>query len=436
MIGQKSLFHGGIVPRDAKDRTLGLPSRNAALPSTATVVLRQHAGAPARPLFKEGDIVHEGQCIAAAVDDGAAVHSPIPGVVGGFATVAMPGGSLEQAMVVNLLGSFERSGRAQESHPWEQLAPRELLAVAAEMGVVGLGADARPLQAILAGKIDQIIVNCMESEPFMTADYRVLVERTDAVAEGVRMLQRIADSPAVTVALSGDYAAALPALKAALAGNPARVQVLPARYPQEDDLLLARSLTGKRLQSVERLAEAGVAVVNVATVHALREAVALRKPMLERIVTVAGGAVAQPANIKVRIGTPISWILEECGGLASMPDRIVVGGPLTGHTIVDVDTPVTKQTRMVLALSADEIAYGATQPCIRCGNCVRLCPVSLEPVRLARLIRFGRVADAVAEGLADCTECCACSYDCPSRVPLVRILREGKRAAAGEGLLG
>ena len=206
---------------------------------------------------------------------------------------------------------------------------------------------------------------------------------------------------------------------------------LRVKYPQGDERQLVRAVTGREIPSGGTAIDVGAVTVDVATASAVHDAVVYHQPLIERIVTVAGGAIARRANIKVRVGTPVSELIAECGGFSTTPAKVVLGGPMTGHTVADLATPVTKGTRAILALTRREVHPAPQTPCIHCGRCVEACPMGLNPMRLSKLIEYGELARAVEEGLFDCTECGACGYICPSRIPLVDGMRDGK-AATGE----
>jgi len=432
-MGPTSFFQGGIVPRDDKERILGQAIRNAALPSTAIVPFKQHNGAEALPLVAAGDVVREHGCIAeAAGKTGARVHSPIPGTVREIREISLADGTRTKAAVIDLSGSFERTGRSVPEHAWEQASPADLIKLIRENGVVGMTRSAVPTNVKLDLPQDRVIqlliVNGMESEPFQTADARLMVERPGAVFEGTRIVQHIVKAAKAVIAISDSHRLVEDALKGAQSAAAARikVQAVPALYPQGDERLLMQSLLGVDVPQGSDTSEAGAIVMNVATVCAVYDAVVHRRALTERVVTVAGDAVSSPMNLKVRIGTSIASVLEECGGLKIMPDRIIVGGPMLGHAVNDLDLPITKQTAMILALTKERILYAPERPCIRCGICVRSCPAGLEPMRLFKLIGQERFDDAVAEGLMECSECGICSYACPSRVRLVETLRDAK----------
>jgi electron transport complex protein RnfC len=435
----KTFFYGGMELDGNKVRTMRVPIANAALPNVAIVPLLQYDGAEAEALVAAGETVGENACIGRS-PEGAAIHSPIPGLVRELRDIRRPDGRVTRAVVIEMAGSFDRTGRTHQPHDWTRLGPEELLGIICNMGVSGLGNTALPTHLKLGarrlpegpGRARYLVINAMESEPYLTADYRILMEKTAAVLEGVRIAQHILGLDSAVLALSSEYRDAAPAVRKAVGVSAVKlsVQVLPAIFPQGDDRLLSQTLfrTDQPRTGPDGCGE--MVVLSVSTVLAIQEAVVLRKPLTERVVTISGGAIRQALNLRVRIGTPISWLLEECGGLNSLPDRIVVGGPLTGKTIVDPDTPVTKETRGILVLERSEINYAPRRDCLRCGACIRICPSGLEPVRLYKLIRAEASERALREDLALCTECGLCSHACPSHLPLVRQLREGKARLA------
>jgi electron transport complex protein RnfC len=339
--------------------------------------------------------------------------------------VPLPEGGRAEAVVVALEGTFDRLGRREERYLWKSMARRDVLGAIRDRGVVDTEPPGIPLYDLLSGTRDigLLILNAVESEPYLRAEACILARREAEVAEGLAIIRKVV-SPKRTVvaaeALPGGAGGA-ESLAAAIERGPgqdggwkAESVALEPRYPQD--------LPGQLLEAIEgsRSAPSGeVLIVRPSTALAAYEAVVLAKPMIERYVTVDGGALRESAVLKARIGTPIRDLIAECGGFSRPPARLVLCGPFRGYAVHDLDVPTTKTTSAILALSEREIGSMRRSPCIRCGSCSESCPERLDPEMLYRLAERGRMEEARALGLGSCTLCGSCGYSCPSRVPLV-----------------
>lgn len=434
-------FHkGGIVPY-ANKPTARLPIRNAALPAEAVVPLAPYGGRAARPVVKVGQRVEEGMLIAKSTGHGSAhVHAPIPGIVQEIRTVRLGSDRGIQSIVIELHGAFQKLGRPQEPVKWEHLQPASLLARIRSMGVVSLNGTNIPVHEALSAaseaRIDYLLVNGAESEPYLSSAHRVMVEQTERLLIGARIAERIVQPGRVLIGIERDKGDAIRAMRTGLRKEELGYDIVPLRvkYPQSDRHQLTKALTGREVPAGESDISSGCISLDAATLVALCDAVVEEKPLVERVVTVAGDAVREPGNVKVRLGTSLEYLLAECGGLVEEPAKVVVGGPLRGRTVADLSLPVTKDTTAVLALTEAEIRADREQDCIKCGACVRACPMGIEPERLHKFVQQGRTEEALAEGIFDCTECGACSYVCPSHIPLLERLREGKRTLLSTGM--
>ncbi len=423
---------GGLYPVRHKHAAHRSAIRNAILPAVSIVPLRQSHGPDAELCVAPGDKVGEGTRIGRAIGDLCAhVHSPIPGLVREIRPVTLPDGVISTAAVIDLAGSFDRLGKVLARHEWKTLRPGTLLRLIEDAGVVGMSGVSQPthtaIDARAAASCRWLIVNGAESEPYVCADHRLMVEHPAEIFEGLQIVERLLAPDRVTVGIGADKRDAMRRMRAHDADGRRRDYVrLSVKYPQGDERQLIRAVTGLEVPSDGHAIDVGCVTVSAATLYAIWEAVVTRKPLYERVVTVAGNGVARPGNIKVRIGTPIGGLLAECGGVTDPVARIVIGGPLRGYATTDLTTPVLKYTTAVLVLTATEVNAAPTAGCIRCGRCAEACPMGLDPARLYKLVAHGRSGDAVDHGLYDCTECGGCGYVCPSRIPLVDGLRDGK----------
>jgi len=427
---------GGIHPPDRKQDTRHLPSWNAVIPQTSVVPLLQHVGRPATAIVGPGDTVREGMLIGrASGEDSANVHAPIPGIVREIREISLSGAVRCEAVVIDMGGEFDRLGKRLPAHEWSSLKPPAILRLIRDHGIVGMGGHAVASHvkygAALGRPVETLILNGAESEPYLSADHRVMVERPAAVLTGLQIVERLLAPERIVVGIEANKPDAIAAMSSTIRelGLAYDVVKLTVKYPQGDERQLIRAVTGREIPSGGVPQDVGCMTVGVATASAIRDAVVFRQPLIERVVTVSGDAVNSPANVKVRIGTAIGDLIEECGGFSSTPAKIVVGGPMMGQTITDLRTPITKDSRGVLALTRNEVRQAPRTPCIQCGRCVEACPMGLNPALLFRLIDHHNGAAALDEGLLDCTECGSCGYICPSRIPLVQGLRIGKARA-------
>lgn len=432
--GQTNTFPGGGVhPNDNKEYTSHLPIKNAPIPSRPIISLHQHMGKPAQCIVKVDDELREGMLIGKA--DGffsSNVHSPVPGKVADIVDIYLPNGIKSRAVIAELEGEFDRSGKSREPRQWESLTAKVLLDKIQEMGIVGLGGATFPAHMkyfIREGlKAEYFVVNGVECEPYLTSDHRLMLEKTKEVLEGIKIVRKVLGAEKVIIGIEANKPDAVTVMMQAVeqAKLDFRVQVLNVKYPQGDEKQLLKALTGREVPSGGLPIDIGAVVTNVGTIYSIYEAVVFDKPVIERFVTVTGSIIRNPANLKVRIGTPVRDLIEECGGFTEMPGKLVAGGPMMGFALSDVDVPVTKGTSGVVALSKREASVQTESNCIRCGQCIVSCPFGLNPTHLYRLIDHQEYDSAIGEGLMDCKECGCCSYVCPSGIPLVQRLKLGK----------
>jgi electron transport complex protein RnfC len=354
------------------------------------------------------------------------VHAPVPGTVVDRRFTALPDGRRTEAILIETSGSFDRLGRPEKEAPWQHKTVRQLLEEVEAFGVVDAEEPALPLQLRIGRAIRSgtkvLVIDASDISPYHFAALPMTFEHSPKLFQAIEILKKLL-SPERTVVVSS-------------AGEPAqrkRFEDLFQSHPNiETALVKQRFPQGNRGQLLSTLCgtEPGFAI-SVSTALALYDAIVLARPLIDRIITVGGGGVRSPANVKVRVGTSVADLLEDLGGLAADPERVILGDPFTGPSISDLSAPILKSTTAVICLTAGEVSAAEAAPCIRCGRCLSACPVWLEPIRLTSLLSAGRTEQAVEEGLTDCINCGACSAICPSRIPLAERIRKGKRDAGG-----
>ena len=421
---------GGVRPPDRKDPAARLPIRRACVPAVAVIPLRQSVQS-AQCLVREGDAVQEGMLIGRASGPlSADVHASIPGTVKELRRVTLPDGESSLAVVIGMGGEFSRTGRLPSARDWRELGREQLLGKLQEGGVVDPAGVPAATRLRRAGRPEVLVVNGAESEPYLTADERLMVERAEEVLEGARIAAWITGASSVLAGVAADRQEALRSMRQAAAGREVRVVELEPKYPQQEERLMAFSAAGRKVPRGARPEDVGVLVLDVGTLAAIREAVVLGMPVLERVVTVAGEGVLRPANLKARLGTPAGELLEECGGIPGGAVRLVAGGPLRGFTLSGPEAALTKDMAGVLALTRRELRPAAASSCIGCGRCIEACPWGLRPAELYKWLDCGEPGEAWGRGLRECRECGCCAYVCPSRIPLLQGLRSARKAGS------
>ncbi len=425
-------FSGGIHPPENKRLSEGKAFSNLSVPQLCYIPLQQHVGKPARPIVEAGEIVREGQLIGLAEGYiSANVHASVPGKVVEVAEHPTVYSKRGMCVTIEAQGSFSTSGKPLEAVPWESMSGLELLNRVAEAGVVGLGGAAFPTQVKLHPprnrKIEALIINGSECEPYLTVDDMLMQSFPGEIVEGVRITLKILGITTAFIGVENNKPHAIASLRNKLAEiKPAeniQVVALKAKYPQGAEKQLIYSLTRREVPSGGLPMDAATVVQNVGTIFAVREAVALGKPLFERYITVTGPCVKNPGNYKVRLGSRISDVIEECGGLVAEPAKIIMGGPMCGTALDSMDIPVVKGTSGILLLGREEARPADYLPCIRCGRCVAVCPAGLVPCDMVNTIEKGRLDLVEPSHPFDCIMCGACTYVCPSRRPLNHFIK-------------
>ena len=421
-----SIFGGGIHPPEHKSCTKDLKFINLPIPHLCYIPLQQHIGAPARPVVNKGDIVSEGQLIGSAQGAVSAnVHASIPGKVVDITDIPTIY-DRQKAVVVEAEGSFIYTAFPQKQTDWKSLGGDEIKKMIGDAGIVGHGGVSFPSAVKLSPppekKIETLIINGTECEPYLTADDMLMQTAPDAILEGTRIIMKALDVTSGSICVGSDKKSALRALEQSLTAlNPSEsitIKELKTKYPQGAEKQLIYSVLGKEVQSGSLPSDVGVIVLSVATTYAIYEAVVYGRALFMQYITVSGGAIAKPGNYKVRIGTRISDIVDECGGFKKPVAKIIMGGPLRGISVCSMDVPVVKGTAGILFLTDKEVSVRNYSACIRCGKCVAVCPAGLLPCLLGNAVEKGRLETAKSLNPHDCILCGSCSYVCPAGRPL------------------
>ena len=432
----KTFPKGGIHPGDFKELTNKEAIRNAAIKDCFIVPMSQHIGAPCECLVNPGDEVKEGMLIGKAAGFiSANIHSPAPGIVKEITDVFLANGLKTKAVVIEPSGYFDQLGKNLTASDWSGMSVKELQEKILSSGIVGLGGATFPANVKYSlppdVKIEALVINGVECEPYLTADHRLMLEKSAEIFKGLEILAKIVNPEKIYIGIEANKPDAIEVMEKQALQSSLKVEVVPLKlkYPQGDEKQLLKAVIGREVPSGKLPMHIGAVVSNVGTVNAVYEAVVYNKPLIERIVTVSGGGIRKPSNLKVRIGTKVGDLIEDCGGMTEDTVKLVMGGPMMGFTMCSFDTPVIKGTSGILALTEKEIGKSVETACLMCGRCVKVCPIGLIPTKLYKKISHGMYEDAMRLNLMDCKECGCCAYACPANIPLVHGMRLGKKMA-------
>ena len=425
-------FVGGIHPYDGKDLSKDKPIREVFPKGDLVYPLSQHIGAPAQPIVKKGDRVLTGQKIAEA---GGFVSAPVYASVSGKVKAIEPRrvvtGDLVMSIVVENDELYEEVDRPEPA-PFEELTREEKIGLIREAGIVGMGGAGFPTAVKLSPKepekIEYVIVNCAECEPYLTSDYRKMLEEPRELIGGLKVILSLFENARGILAVEDNKPNCISKLKR-LTKNETKITVkaLKTKYPQGSERQLIYAATGRAINSTMLPADAGCVVNNVDTVIAVYNAVTYGEPLIYRIVTVTGDAIAAPQNFKVRIGTNYHELVDEAGGFKQQPVKIVSGGPMMGFGIFDLDVPTTKTSSALLCLTKDEVSAMEPSACINCGKCAEVCPGRVVPRKLADYAEHYDEEAFLKNNGMECCECGCCSYICPAKRPLTQVIKSMRK---------
>ena len=443
----KTFSMGGIHPKENK-LTHEVPTVVAELPKQAIFPLSQHIGAPAKPVVQKGDKVKVGTLIAEAGGFvSAPIFSSVSGTVFKVDTAIDATGYRKPAIIINVEGdeweeSIDRSNKLELVADHHELTPEEIVDRIKNAGVVGMGGACFPTFIKLTppptAKAECVIINAVECEPYITADYRLMMERPDEILVGLELLMIAAKVSKGYIGIETNKPAAIELLTEKCAkkfnGTKYQVEVVPLkqRYPQGGEKQLVDAVIQRQVPAPPAIpVNVGAIVQNVGTAFAVYEAVMKNKPLFERYTTVTGKKLANPGNFQVRMGTPMKDLIDFCGGMPEGDNKLLAGGPMMGKALTSDEVPICKGTNSVTIISDEEARRKAPQPCIRCAKCVGVCPMGLEPYLLAKLSEVKNWERAESEDITSCIECGSCHYTCPAHRPLLDNIRQGKATVMG-----
>lgn len=434
-----STFRGGIHPHKRKRFTREIPIETYLPKGELVFPLSQHVGGPSEPVVEIGERVLEGQLIAKASGDiSANLHASVSGTVKAIEPRKTVSGKMVPSIVIENDGLYEGVPK-QEFFDWEELEPGQKIQRIKDAGIVGLGGVGFPTHVKLAvknpKKIRYVIVNGTECEPYLTSDYRRMLETPEVVVEGLKMVLSLFERASGIIAIEDSKRDAVTALqKASGAEKRMDVKVLDSKYPNGSERMLVYTCTGKEINASMLPSDVGCIVLNVDTVCAIHQALTTGHPLTERMITVTGKALKKPRNFSVRIGTSFEELIEAAGGFVKEPEQIIAGGPLLGDCLDDVNVPVEKTASALLCKRRNDVRRATLTACIRCGACADACPVQLLPKKLADLAEKGKEAEFRALYGMECMGCGSCTYVCPAKRTLTQSITEMRKNLLAQGI--
>ena len=424
----KLTFAGGIHPYEGKELTKDKPIKTVLPKGDLVYPVQQHIGAPAVPIVAVGDSVLAGQKIAEAAGFvSAAVYATVSGTVKAIEPRRLATGTMCESIVVANDGQY-REVEWPKVKPLDDMTAEEKIAAVREAGVVGMGGAGFPTAVKLSPKepekIEYVIANCSECEPYLTSDYRRMIEEPELVLGGLKIAVSIFPNARGILAIEDNKPDAIAKFRELTKDEPKiSVKPLQTKYPQGAERMLIYACTGRKINSSMLPADVGCIVDNVDTLCAINKAVVQGKPLMERIVTITGDAIVDPCNYRVRIGTNYRELIDDAGGFVSAPAKIISGGPMMGFAVFDLDIPTTKTASALTCLTKDAVSEMAPSACINCGKCAEVCPGGLIPKILADAAEHGDADTFMREYGMECCECGCCSYICPARRQMTQLIK-------------
>ena len=424
-------FKGGVHPNDSKALSAAKPIQNAPLLETYKVIMHQNIGAPPELVVKKGDVVRKGELLAKATGFvSVPLHAPTSGTIKAIDKCPGPTGLAVPAIEITADGEDLWGSPFEPIADWANADPEELKQRVWDAGIVGMGGAGFPMHVKLSppegNKIDTLILNGAECEPYLTADHRLMLEQAEDVALGAAIIARILGLETAVIGVEDNKPDAIKMLEEVAGKYSVKVQGLPVNYPQGAEKQLIYAVTGREVPIGKLPMDVSCVVQNVASAVAVADAVVKGLPSIERITTVTGKPVVHPGNWRFRIGTPIEKALELAGGVNEQPAKLLLGGPMMGIAQNSLGVTVMKNTSGVLLIAADEVSLYTSEPCIRCGRCVEVCPMSILPATISQAVENKRFDWAEELNVQACIECGSCSYVCPSHRPLNQHFKRGK----------
>ena len=426
-------FKGGVNVTHSKEQTENIALERAKDPDVVYIALHQHIGAPCEAIVNVGDRVKVGQKIGESqAFVSTPVHSSVAGIVKSITSITTPVGSSSNCVVIESDGTNEMDESIKPGNSLDKLSQKEILSIIKESGITGMGGAGFPTHVKLSPPpektIDTVIINGAECEPYLTSDHRIMLEMPEKVVFGLKAIMKALGVDNGFIGVEDNKMNAVEALrKVVKPEDNIKVVTFKTKYPQGDEKRIISAVTGRTVPSGALPMEVGCVVNNVSTAKAIADAIQEGKPLYERIVTITGKGIKEPRNLIAKIGTPFQELIDQCGGFEGKPGKILMGGPMMGLAQFSTEVPVIKGSGGILIIPEEDAKAAPVLPCIKCGKCLEVCPVFLEPLYISAYALKGNFEGAERYNAIDCVECGACSYICPAKRPLTESIRLAKR---------